>query len=382
MVELLPRWQAGAREFVIGAGTLFSGVATGLAAYRISHCAKHGGSCTPAWTAKGQYADITFAAGVVYASTVDGLGHGGVAAFDAAGTSSCSGTPKVCLPLWTWFDVSAASSSVGNLKVGNGMLWVSDVVFEQQIPVSSNLRAFDITLYTGCSGSTCNPVRSIATSLSDFAYTLGPQLVIVTDLKPAGMTVYDARTGAKKWRSTTKGYDATLIAQGRMIYVANSTSLRIEAYPINGGASCTGSPRSCPPAFLVPFAGGNVPTLAATPNLLFVNDHTDIRSYDATGTTRCFGPQRLCQPLYTYTAAGGDLSPVVANGVLYSSNRSSLDAFDATGATGCDQATRTCAALWTMTPQASLPGSLEVTGGALYGTSQNDTDVHAFTLAG
>ena len=53
-------------------------------------------ACTPLWTAPTAYFDgMTIANGNVYVTDAEG-----VQAFDAAGSKNCSGTPKVCAPLW------------------------------------------------------------------------------------------------------------------------------------------------------------------------------------------------------------------------------------------------------------------------------------------
>jgi hypothetical protein len=378
--SLTQLWRARGRNFVSANGMLFTARSRKLAAYSIAACAHVGGTCEPSWVAHGQFDEVAFSAGVLYATVGDGAGHGGVAAYDASGTVHCAGTPTVCKPLWAWFDTSGALTFVGYPKIGGGLLWVEDTVSQNMSLVASHLRAFDIAHHTGCDASTCAPIRSIGASLAGSTFTLGRHRVVVAD-QPGRVTVYDARTGAKEWRSATKGYDAMVVASAGMIYVADQSRFEIEAYPADGGASCSGTPKVCAAAFVVPYAEGNAPTLAATPSLLFVDDHTDIRTYDAAGVTHCFGTPRVCQPLTTYPGAGDDVAPTVAGGVLYSANQTSIDAYDATGASGCDQATHICTELWTTSPQPVVGSSIEVAGGLVYATSQNDAYVHVFALA-
>jgi hypothetical protein len=68
-------------------------------------------------------------------------------AFDAAGTTNCSGTPKTCTPLWTGTVGSGGGSSPA---VANGVVYVE----------SDKLYAFDAAGSRGCSGSPtiCTPL--------------------------------------------------------------------------------------------------------------------------------------------------------------------------------------------------------------------------------
>ena len=386
VTRLVPRWKtadlanASVRQFVIGGGRLFVASPTGLAAYSLARCATLTRPCKPQWTGAGAFTEVAYANGVVYA-----VGSR-LSAFAAAGGSSCSGIPKVCRPQWSWADTPpSGTAGLSRIKIADGRLWLTDVVYLDMSPIASHLRAFDIANPAGCASTRCNPVRSISTPRGDFDYALGTQSVAVSDgsdHKGAALRVYDAASGAEQWRSPTTGYFATVIASGTTLFVENHATLRVEAYPVGGGANCTAAtPKVCTPTFLIPFAAGNPPTLAATPTEIYVNEGTDIRAFDATGSSHCFGTPSLCQPLATYAITSGPSfplpQPTIANGVLYSSDNASLDAFDATGRAGCVHATHVCSALWTATPHAN--GPIEVVGGTLY--DQGDAGITAFQLA-
>jgi hypothetical protein len=107
-----------------------------------------------------------------------------------------------------------------------------------------------------------------------------------------------------------------------------------------------------------------------------------LRAFDIRHHTGCAAS--TCKPVRSIRAPlpGGDVVPAVGGDVLYSANRTSIDAYDATGASGCDHSTDRCAELWTTTPQPLDPSAIEVAGGIVYTTSQNDGYVHAFALAG
>ena len=114
-----------------------------------------GGTCQPLWTAplgSGTAGADTGGSspavvnGVVYAGASNGL-----EAFDAAGVTNCSGTPKTCAPLW-----SASVGPIGTSSpiVANGVVYIGST--------DDNLYAFDAAGKTNCSGTPtiCSPLWS------------------------------------------------------------------------------------------------------------------------------------------------------------------------------------------------------------------------------
>ena len=70
-------------------------------------------------TLKNQNIDVAVANGVVF---IGGRGtYAGLNAFDAAGTTNCSGTPKVCQPLWSSHSGTASGYAIA---VANGNVYV------------------------------------------------------------------------------------------------------------------------------------------------------------------------------------------------------------------------------------------------------------------
>src|SRR6202023_2876251 len=89
-------------------GVLYASDGTGIEAYSANGTTGCSGSpvvCSPLWSYSGGppvanssedfVANIAVSNGAVYASTSSGL-----EALGAAGNKNCSGTPKVCQPLW------------------------------------------------------------------------------------------------------------------------------------------------------------------------------------------------------------------------------------------------------------------------------------------
>jgi outer membrane protein assembly factor BamB len=104
--------------------------------------------CAPLWRANFDYfrengTSPAVAGGVVYVVDNDGV----LRAYDAGGVAGCSGTPKVCSPLWT------ANAGQGNHApaVANGRVYVAS---------SGTVKAFDAAGTQNCSGSpkVCTPL--------------------------------------------------------------------------------------------------------------------------------------------------------------------------------------------------------------------------------
>ena len=96
------------------------------------------------------YSSPAVANGVAYVGSSDSKLY----AFDAAGVTGCSGTPKTCAPLWTATTGGDVDSSPA---VVNGVVYVGS--FDEK------LYAFDAAGVTGCSGTpkTCAPLWTATT---------------------------------------------------------------------------------------------------------------------------------------------------------------------------------------------------------------------------
>jgi outer membrane protein assembly factor BamB len=92
--------------------------------------------------------------GVAYVGSNDG----NLYAFDATGTTGCSGMPKTCTPLWT-----ATGGGPSSPSVANGVVYTGSMNFQQ---TAFDAFAFDAAGATGCSGTpkTCTPLWTASTS--------------------------------------------------------------------------------------------------------------------------------------------------------------------------------------------------------------------------
>jgi hypothetical protein len=98
-----------------------------------TNCSGMPKTCTPLWTAGDNASAINFSSpalvnGVVYIGRENIGGPGaGVFAFDEAGVTNCSGSPKNCTPLWSDDNIGIVQTSPA---VANGFLYVrGDVLY-------------------------------------------------------------------------------------------------------------------------------------------------------------------------------------------------------------------------------------------------------------
>ncbi len=157
-----PLWTGGGGTYndnvSPGAPTVSNGVvyyesATNLYAFDAdggTNCSGSPTTCHPLWTAAfcGAFVpSLAVANGILYASS--GVQRA-LVAFDANGVTNCSGTPKVCTSLWT-YDVWKSASPP---SVANGLVFIG--LFNG----GPGVQAFDVGGATNCSGTpkVCNPL--------------------------------------------------------------------------------------------------------------------------------------------------------------------------------------------------------------------------------
>ena len=229
--------------------------------------------CQPLWTATldGALNTVAVAGSTVYAlSRPDTL-----YAFDAAGETGCTGTPKVCAPLWTAPPPDSTTTSSSAPVVSGGRVYTTDQ--------TRRLRVFDAAGGTSCSGHpvSCTPLWTAQIPSSAGASAL----------------------------------DAPAVANDR-VYVGNAV------YDATGASNCSGTPVVCTPLWTVA-GGGRLPIVAN--GIEFVGGAMGaggttlpLAAFDATGAAGCSGTPVVCEPLWTVDP-GGEISgsPAIVNGVLY-----------------------------------------------------------------
>jgi outer membrane protein assembly factor BamB len=110
-------------------------------------------TCVPLWRASKGGTSATVVGGRLYSQDQYGL-----YAFDAAGATPCQGIPKVCAPLWTY---SIGGTFYGVPAVANGTIYVGHSTSGSQVLLS----AFDAAGSSGCSGTpkVCSPLWQSST---------------------------------------------------------------------------------------------------------------------------------------------------------------------------------------------------------------------------
>ncbi len=273
-----------------------------------------GGVCSPLWTgtvASGVHLNSpTISNGIVYVAGSGGSVSGGVVyAFDEAGQTNCSGTPKTCSPLWT---AATGGEILPSLAVSNGVLYAG----------SSNLKlyAFDATGETNCSGTpkTCSPL----------------------------------------WTGATDGSGSVAVSDGD-VYVGGSD---LVAFDASGQKDCSGTPKVCTALWTGPGGG----SLAVANGVVYAAGGPGLEAFDAAGQTNCSGTPKICNPLWTASVGGGFGTPSVANQVVYTSNSDgNIYAFDASGRTDCSGSPTVCSPLASFAADTGN-GQVAVVNGTLY----------------
>jgi outer membrane protein assembly factor BamB len=292
-----------------------------------------------------------FANGVLYVPGYgDGLplstGGAYVAAFDAAGSRGCSGSPAVCVPMWTTTGVPASAANSGSPAIGaNGVLYIAN----------ETLYAFDAAGSAKCSGTpkVCAPLWTAATSNSPT-------------------------------------YSAPAVAGGT-VYVG-SWNAKLYAFGAAGSANCSAGAtgKTCTPLWTAatPGAIGGTPAVA-NGTVYTVSGNGTLSAFSAAGTTGCSGAvtAKTCTPLW-HSAPGSSgyvtsSSPAVANGVVYfSSTNGGTYGYDAAGSLDCrvSGTAKTCSPLWGAVTGFIGGGSPAVVSGVLYINVPGNGTVYAYSL--
>jgi hypothetical protein len=284
----------------------------------------------------GQGASPVVANGVLY---VPGYGDGMVpseggalvAAFDPAGRTGCSRTPVICVPMWTTTGLPASTGNTGSPAVANGVLYIAN----------GTLDAFDATGSTGCSGTpkVCAPLWT-APMPGSGATSSAPAVaggVVYVGTFYSGLYAFDAagsancsgtatgKTCAPLWNARTPStIEGTPAVAGGVVYV--DTTGTLAALAAGGAANCpgTGTVRTCTRAPLWTSAPGALvsgsPTVAN--GVVYVSaSGGGAYGYDASGKLRCSvsSTAKACSPLWSSPVTGfsGDGQPAIAGGSLF-----------------------------------------------------------------
>lgn len=135
-------------------------------------------TCTPLWTAAtgATFSSPAVANGVVFVGSFDKKLY----AFDAAGVTNCSGMPRTCTPLWTApLPAPNLALIVSTPAVANGLVFIGSG------PNDHSVYAFDAAGVTNCTGTpkACSPVWTgeVGKSARSSPAVAGDHLYVGTD---------------------------------------------------------------------------------------------------------------------------------------------------------------------------------------------------------
>lgn len=273
------------------------------------------------------------------------LGGAYVAAFDPAGSAGCSGSPTVCVPMWTTTGPPESTGNTGSPSIAGGVIYIA----------SQTLYAFDAAGSAKCSGTpkVCAPLWTAATS--------------------------DSPT-----------YSAPAVANGT-VYVG-SWGAKLYAFDAAGSAHCsvTATRKICIPLWTAATPSGIRGTPAVANGVAYtVSADGTLSAFDAAGSRNCQGAatSRTCAPLWTSgpgeSGSVASSSPAVANGVVYfSSTNGGTYGYDAAGSLRCSASgtTKTCSPLWGAVTGSIGGGSPAIVDGILFINVSGRSTVYAYSL--
>ncbi len=272
------------------------------------------------------------------------LGGAYVATFDAAGSTGCSRSPTVCVPMWTTTGLPASAANTGSPAIANGVIYIAN----------ETLYAFDAAGSAKCSGTpkVCAPLWTAATS--DFPTYSAPAV--------ANGTVYVGSWGSK-------------------LYVFDAAGSR--------NCSATATAKRCTPLWTAttPSSIGGTPAIAYGVVYTVSADGT-LSAFSAAGSTKCSATAtaKTCTPLWTSAPGGSGYvtssSPAVANGVVYfSSTNGGTYGYDAAGLLNCSASgtAKRCSPLWGAVTGFIGGGSPAVVNGVLFINVAGNGKIYAYS---
>jgi outer membrane protein assembly factor BamB len=306
---------------------------------------------TPSWTGVLGGSSVAAVATPVVVDGVVYMGHtdGKFYAFDATGTTNCSGTPKTCAPLWT--AMTDDYGVTGTAAIANGVAFVT---------TRNKLYAFDATGETNCAGlpKTCTPLWTAEAGVQITPRLGSPAVagntVYVIDDR---LYAYDARgeigcSGTSKtcepmWTADTlsdgiPSIPGTVISSspaiaGTVVYTAGGDGTGaaiLRAFDARGVTNCGGSPKACAPLWIGrPRCGSStavsqcdVSTPAVSEGRVYVSTDTEnvtvpdgaLSAFSASGGSNCnTAAPPSCEPVWSAVTLGSSIAPAIANGVAY-----------------------------------------------------------------
>jgi outer membrane protein assembly factor BamB len=255
-------------------GNLYAFDAAGTA-----NCSGTPKTCRPLWTANtgesgGSYSAPTVADGVVYVGSIDD----DLYAFDAAGITNCSGTAKTCRPLWT---ANTGQGIVSSPTVANGVVYVGT---GESLFGPGAIEAYDAAGATNCSGTpkTCSPLWSDATAMGAESTPAVTNGILYDGTLDGHLYAFDAggntncsgtpRTCNPLWIATA-GMPGQLVSSPAVangVVYAGSGDASLYAFDAAGITGCSGTPKSCSPLWSAVTGAGVYSSPAVANGMVYV----------------------------------------------------------------------------------------------------------------
>jgi len=377
---------------VVADAVIYAGTSDGhlVAASADAHtnCSGSPVVCQPLWTAAVGGATLTTAPvvanGVVYAAFVNIPAETGLlAAFDAAGTTDCAGSPKTCQPLWT----TPVASPTSGPNVGDGTVFVDDVT-------TRSVLAFDAAGVRNCSGSpkVCQPLWTMPTPSLYEPTISGGHVFVVHSYVSGGTTantidVYDeaGTTGCAGspvlcqplWQiSLPAAANTSASISGGRGYVETNG---LTAFPTDGVTGCSGTPLVCTSTWTaapIPHTSQYQMAPAVADGRVWLAGG-GLAAYDADAAS-CPGLPSSCLREAADPASGysGEMpSPVVTNGLVVAGSQ----IFDAAGVTDCTLTPfPLCSPVMTLSVGSGASGAAVSLGTIILGGT--DGSIHAYQV--
>ncbi len=213
----------------------------------IANCSGSPKVCSPMWTSHiSSSSDIVNVSnGFAYVQSSLGGTYGSVVTLDATGNTDCGGSPKVCSPLWEYpltDKVSGVSVSGTTLYVGTGRI-VSLMPFEDE----GSLLAYDANGVIGCSGTPklCSPIWTSNSYPSGGLPIVGDGSAFVPPIGATTFAVFDAN-GSRNCSGPpvvcnpvwTSSIDSDPVAIGGSVLYAIGDGLNVYAFDATGTHGC------------------------------------------------------------------------------------------------------------------------------------------------
>jgi outer membrane protein assembly factor BamB len=264
--------RSGSASMTIANGLVFaSGGGDRVVAFDavgVKGCSGTPKTCQPLWSVKGAFPAV--GGGVLYVS--GHFSDFEVLAYDAAGVRKCSGNPKTCAPLWTdkTGDRGDIIGSITEPTVANGLTLIG-VSEGDERSISGQVFGFSASGQEGCTGTPkiCSPIWRAPSLAVPYPPAVAKNVVYTVGYNFANNNLVGPRLGVSAlsnadvlsafavnachtptvscrplWTANLPGRAQGLAIANGIAYVATTV---LTAYDAAGQINCSGSPKVCSP---------------------------------------------------------------------------------------------------------------------------------------